>query len=549
MFGYSHAYTLLPLVGGITVSVLGFLVWIKKPRTPLFILFCLQNFSIAVWLLGTYMFFRATTDAERMVWDHLLYVGVTFIPVFVYHFGLVFCHKLKEQRKILIVAYALAGMFIFLNFFSTEFIVRIEHYAWGPNLVVGRFHDLLMAFFAFYANLFLYNLWRRYHVVEHAYRRELRLMLAAYILMDLAGPLGFLQVYGIPVHPLVYFAPIPFVAFLGYALLKYGLLDVKLLAAEVIIVTLDVLVLIFIAGPLLVVNFAAEAPVRLLITLPILIFSWFAIISLHQDAKRRQQVTTLAKHLRHANERLREINREKTNFLSMATHQLRTPLTILNGYIELIDDGCYGIVGDEMRKVLKNMDDNNDRLIKMVDDFLDVTRLEQGRTRYQFAVHDLAMLITGVVQEFEPVAEKKKMALNWQAPNTAVNAAYDEDKIRHVIFNFIDNAFKYSEEGSIAVTLEHEKEGLTVRVKDTGVGFDLVDKEHFFAKYFRGENVKNLSAGGTGIGLYVCRRFVEAHGGQVWAKSDGLWKGSEFGFWIPSIPKPPAAHEHEHANN
>lgn len=109
----------------------------------------------------------------------------------------------------------------------------------------------------------------------------------------------------------------------------------------------------------------------------------------------------------------------------------------------------------------------------------------------------------------------------------------DEEKIRHVVFNFIDNAIKYSEVGNIKVELYPENNGAAVRVRDNGLGFSKIDGANFFQKFYRGENVKGTNVNGTGLGLFVCSKFIEAHHGKVWAHSEGLGKGAEFGFWIP----------------
>lgn len=238
--------------------------------------------------------------------------------------------------------------------------------------------------------------------------------------------------------------------------------------------------------------------------------------------------------LRLANARLKELDEQKTDFLSIASHQLRTPLTIFKGFLELLEEGGYGKPDPEMLPIFANMDIANERLIKMIDNFLDISRIEQGRTKYDFKMEDLAVIITEAVEELKPRAAEKQMTVVWQ-PDIKLKAKVnlDHEKIRHVVFNFIDNAIKYSDHGAIVVRLEKEDGGLSVRVIDEGLGFEKLDESRFFQKFFRGENVKGVNVTGTGIGLFVCRKFIEEHKGRVWAKSAGIGKGSEFGFWIP----------------
>ena len=229
----------------------------------------------------------------------------------------------------------------------------------------------------------------------------------------------------------------------------------------------------------------------------------------------------------------KKLDDSKTGFISIASHQLRTPLSIIKGYIELIKDGAYGKTTVKMVKTLDDMDASNERLVKLVDEFLDISRIEQGRTKFDFKQCDLRETISSVVAELKEKADEKCRQIIWMPPATECQANVDEEKIRNVVFNYIDNALKYSDCGEVKVFLESENDGWNVRVRDNGLGFGKTDEASFFQKFYRGENVKGTNVNGTGLGLYVCRKFIEAHNGRVWAKSDGLGKGSEFGFWIP----------------
>jgi len=188
---------------------------------------------------------------------------------------------------------------------------------------------------------------------------------------------------------------------------------------------------------------------------------------------------------------------------------------------------------EKMKTVLSDMDESNERLVKLVDEFLDISRIEQGRTKYQFESVDVCKLVNSVISEIAPRAEIKNLSIVFESSLKICNIVADEEKIRHVVFNFVDNATKYTQEGGITIKLEHEKKGISLRVQDTGLGFDKTDEVNFFQKFYRGRNVEHINVNGTGLGLFVCRKFIENHGGKVWAKSKGLGKGGEFGFWLP----------------
>lgn len=249
--------------------------------------------------------------------------------------------------------------------------------------------------------------------------------------------------------------------------------------------------------------------------------------------------------LKEANFRLQELDTQKTEFLSIAAHQLRTPLTIFKGYLELLDDGAYGKMPKESGKVISDLNENNEHLIKLVDEFLDITRIEQGRTKYDFKVGNIRAVLGEAIKQLAEKAEEKSCKINYHRGAVLPTVVMDSEKMYHVIYNFIDNAIKYGQESDIEVTAQAQDDGVAVRIKDKGLGFGKTDEVNFFQKLYRGENVKGVNVTGTGLGLFVCRKFVEAHGGRVWAISSGIGKGSEFGFWIPLAGNPVGVKERQ----
>ena len=249
----------------------------------------------------------------------------------------------------------------------------------------------------------------------------------------------------------------------------------------------------------------------------------------------------LTKELRVANLRLEELDRQKTEFLSIASHQLRTPLSVLKGFTELIRDGAYGKPTTGIVGATKEIDESNEHLVKLVDEFLDISRIEQGRIKFNFSNCNFCEIADTTVHELIEKATQKGLEIRWSCPRDKKDVYCDREKIYNVIVNFVDNAIKYSKHGAIEITLTQEENGMAMRVKDNGIGFEKIDEVNLFQKFYRGENVKSTNVNGTGLGLYVCRKFIEAHGGRIWAHSHGLGKGSEFGFWVPLKVSSPLA--------
>lgn len=525
------AYSSLPLVSTIFAIVLGFFVWLKKPKEWLHILFFLYAFTIAIWLFGTFMLFNSINESEQVRWDRFIYAGVVFIPIFLYHFGLIYCN-IKKQKPILVVGYLLA--FFFLPISQTDFFVRgIYKYSWGVHTVAQTFHHFFLIYFFFYFILFFVNLGLHYKRAEGVRKKQVGYVLLGYGILDLIGPLAFLPAYGIPIYPVVFLSAIPFALILAYAIIRHNALDLKTITVEVVVTLLNLAAIADVIFAKTIVEFLFRA----IIILVVFIFSIVLVRSVKKEIRRREEITKLADSLETANAQLKELDQQKTEFLSIASHQLRTPLSILKGYIELIKDGAYGKIGTKTVRVLDEMDVNNEHLVKLVDEFLDITHIEQGRIKYNFKSENICEITDNAIHELLDRASQKGLDIRWACPRDKKNVYCDKEKVYNVVFNFIDNAIKYTENGIIKITLENEMNGVAFKVQDQGIGFDKSDEASFYQKFYRGNNVKGMNVNGTGLGLYVCRKFIEAHGGKVWAHSNGIGQGSEFGFWIPFSKK------------
>lgn len=351
---------------------------------------------------------------------------------------------------------------------------------------------------------------------------------ALVILFNFVMPAFFSNAQYIPFGSVFFF---PFILCTSYAIIKHRLLNIKVVSTEILVFALAVPILLEVVGAgSLILRVYKGFMFLLVLSVGILL-----IRSVRKEVEQRERLELITEQLKKANLRLEELDRQKTDFLSIAAHQLRTPLSILNGYIELLKDGAYGKVSKDTVQILDNMDESNGHLVKLIDEFLNITRIEQGRTKYDFKKQDVNTIITSAVEELSDRAKQKGLKLVWHKSTEAVEATVDDEKIRHVVYNFIDNAIKYTPRGAVVIKVVPDNSGYIVTVCDHGFGFEKVDEANFFQKFYRGENVKGTNVTGTGLGLYVCRMFIEGHGGRVWAHSPGLKKGSEFGFWIPEI--------------
>ncbi|MFA6466317.1 MAG: ATP-binding protein [Patescibacteria group bacterium] len=238
--------------------------------------------------------------------------------------------------------------------------------------------------------------------------------------------------------------------------------------------------------------------------------------------------------LQDANTRLRELDKAKSEFLSIASHQLRTPISAIKGYLSMMIDGDFGPLPKNINDVIKNLFESAARLARLINIFLNVSRIESGRLKLEKKPIQINELIDSVIIELINQAKQKKVSLEYKKKKTVPPLIMaDADKLREVVLNLVDNAIKYTPEGSIVVTVEADNDELNFKVTDTGIGIKKEEVKTLFRKFVRGSGVAQIHTGGSGLGLFIAQKIIKEHDGQVWAESEGSGKGSVFQFTLP----------------
>jgi len=232
-------------------------------------------------------------------------------------------------------------------------------------------------------------------------------------------------------------------------------------------------------------------------------------------------------------EEIEKISQAKTEFISITSHQLRTPLSAIKGYLSMILEGSYGQLPEKVKEKMENVFQSNERLIKLVNDILNVSKIEAGEIEMNWERVDLREIIKEVINELSIKAKEKNLYLNFEEPKEVPKVLLDSEKIRQVILNLIDNAIRYTQEGGVNVKLQMSKGKLQIVIADTGEGLTKEEKEKLFERFSRGTAGTKFWTEGAGLGLYIVRRFVEMHNGKIWAESEGRGKGSTFFVELP----------------
>ncbi len=255
---------------------------------------------------------------------------------------------------------------------------------------------------------------------------------------------------------------------------------------------------------------------------------------IYRNLRLYDNLQVINKELQEANVNLRTLDKTKSEFLSIASHQLRTPVSAIKGYLSMILDGDFGRVPKKIKKVANDLFDSSSRLARLIDIFLNVSRIESGRLKLDKQPLDIDPLIKSVISELSNQANSKKLKLEYtQSCKKVPLILADSDKIRDVVLNLVDNAIKYTQKGKITLLVSCSRKILNFQVKDTGIGIEKDEVKTLFRKFVRGSGVAQIHTGGSGLGLFIAQKIIKEHGGKIWAESDGRGRGSVFQFILP----------------
>jgi DNA-binding response OmpR family regulator/two-component sensor histidine kinase len=223
----------------------------------------------------------------------------------------------------------------------------------------------------------------------------------------------------------------------------------------------------------------------------------------------------------------------KTEFVSIVSHELRTPLTTIKGFTDMVLEGDAGEINEEQREFLTIVKQDSDRLVALVNDLLDISRIESGRIDLDIKALDLGSVVRDVVRTLKPSIDEKGQTLQVDIDPELSPIMGDSDRLHQVVTNLLSNAYKYTpDSGSLTIKVAKEGDLAKVSVSDTGVGISKEDQERLFTRFFRADSSLTRDVGGTGLGLTIVKSLVEMHGGTVSVVSEpGI--GSTFSFTIP----------------
>jgi len=527
------------LILGVTntaITILGFVVFLRNQKSitnQTFFLFALiaslyttlnffsyqtSNPGTALWLLR-FVIFLAT------LYSYLLFQLFYTFPKQKIKFS-------KFYKYILIPIVLLVAILTLTPFVFTGIKELTEHGVPVAKLAPGAAAFGLASAYLVIGGLVI--LFRKTIKAAGIERKQFEFVLAGalitylfIIVFNLILPLAFDNTALIPLAPLF---TLPFIIFTTYAILRFQLLNIKVIATE----TLTAILAIVTLFEVLFSNDVKVLIFRVGIFIFVLLFGVLLIRSVRKEVRQREQLQKLSQELAIANQELKRLDKAKSEFVSIASHQLRTPLTAIKGYLSLVLDGTYGTIEQKFVKPIQRVYDSNERLIRMVNDLLSLSRIESGKIKYNPEPVQITEVVESLIEELSIKIEQNKLELNLLKPAHPIPAIIaDKEKVRNILLNIIDNSIRYTRQGSITISIESVGKIMHITVQDTGEGMNQEEIKGLFQSFSRGQAGKKLSTEGAGLGLYIARKFVEMHNGKIWAESAGKGKGSAFHFELP----------------
>jgi signal transduction histidine kinase len=537
------AIPFLILAAGVLNFILGTLIIISGKGTRSRFLFAFFSYSTFFWSLSNFLIY--VTPVPLFI--RLSYASATLIPILL--LAWVYNYSPVKNRRIFVLLASILSLigviFFILPIFGNLVISGISANNTGELVEsFGLLFPVYVSFFILSFYMIIAKLIRLHRSASFENKKQLKFVILGIsifsilaILFGLVFPLlGFLKFLNFDAPSSIFFT-----IFIFIAIIRYKWMNVKIVTSQLLITCLWVLI----AVQYLLMEKTETKLVSLATFIVSLIIGFISIKSINLEIQRKDELENLSNQLSEANDKLHALDRAKSEFISIASHQLRTPLTSIKGFVSLLLEGTYGVVDDIKKAALEKVYISNERLIQLVEDLLNISRIEAGRMEFDFQEAQIEDLVVEVVNTLELAAKAKDLYLNYQKPEEPMpKIKIDITKIKEVISNMVDNSIKYTQKGGVTVRItDHltpKEEGgfgkvIQVIVSDTGIGMDAEDLQMIFEKFQRGKQVSHYHTDGTGLGMYIGKKVVDVHKGRLWAESDGKNKGSRFILELPVL--------------
>lgn len=510
-------------------SFLAILILKKNYKSVTNIIFSILAISLTFWSVGNYIALLPNSEMTRLFWVRFVMFATTPFGPLIFLLASSFPNtKIYLSKKTWILLLTLTFLSFALSFSPFMFTSLKNNLNGGFDLTPGP------AIIIFAINFFVFLFWgfirlfKKYKKSVGNLKKQYRVFILGIIIsFSLMSLTNFVAVVIFRTIQLTFLGP-PFtlimVVFIAYAIVRHGLFDIKVIATQIFTFSLWIILFlkIFTAGSYV------EAGVDLMTFIFSVLFGLMLIRSVVKEVAQKEELEKLTK-------KLKELDDRKNEFISVAAHELRTPLTAIKGYISMLLDGDAGKISPTAADFLQDSAVSTDRMIRLVNNLLNVGRIEEKRIVYQMSHCKLVEVAKPVFNQFMLEAQHKGIEYKLEiAPNLVDDVYIDKDRFPEVMINFISNAIKYTEEGRVVVKLTNPNSKIVkFEVVDSGPGISEEEQKRLFQKFYRAKSTAGKTIG-TGLGLYVSKLLVDKFKGNIGviAKSG---KGCNFWFELPIV--------------
>ncbi len=534
----------------ITISILGFTVFLNNKKSITNKSFFL--FTFLTVLYGVVNFANYQINSEVLIlWLIRLTIFFSVWHAFsLFQFFYVFPKedlRYKNWYKFLLLPIVLATSIltltplIFRGIEKSSIVGEVSTPQPGPAILIFG----VVVFFLVLASFFV--LIKRMTVAREPQLKQYKVIFVGtsitfflILLFNLFYPLILNDVKYIPFAPIFFF---PFIAFTSYAIIKHHLFDIKVIATELITFTLWIFILV----RTLIANSLEEMILNGILLVIMVVFGTLLIRSIVKEVKQREQIEKLAKEIqqsyelekkayaveKQAKEELERLDKTKNQYLGFAQHNLRTPLTSMRGYADLLLNGTFGKQNKKTIEVIKKIQTLIENQIKEVNEFLDITQFQLGKSVIALKPDvDVEPILAEIVSELKFQVDAKGIYLRLEKPDRTFKISADRTKLKASLSNIINNAIKYTPKGGVSIRIESH-DNVKIIISDTGIGISKENLKTLFGQIFERSEAAKKVASGSGIGLYLASQIIKSHNGKIWAESEGEGKGSVFHIELP----------------
>ncbi len=526
----------LIVVSGTLLSVW---VWRSDKESRLNQLFSVMTISAIFWTVFSFLGFLSDTPWNSIIFYKINAASVIIFLISSFYFYVIHFLEYKNFKKYKIIGrliFSFGLLLILLSLFTNTIIKDVTIKSSGAEIVFGEANIFFNLYAFFVAILVVSLLIKRYIHLDRREKLKVQYFLLGTILFTLFNIIFniFSPIFTgtVAYQHLGDYSAIFLIGFTAYAIVKKNLFGIKVVLTEVLVSIIVIILFVNIFISKGVFEYMWKGSLFLIF----IYFGKIMIRSVRKEIEAEKQLEKYSRELKKTNEHLEELDKQKTEFMSFAAHQLRAPLTSVKGFASMITERGLGRVPKKVKGAAEKIYEASEAMSDSVDDYLNISRIEQGRMEYEMEELDLHELAQEVKEELEPTAHKKKLKLSLSSDKYKTYPVQaDHSKLRQIIYNFTENAIKYTPKGKVVLRVSRQKGYVTLAIKDSGIGMSQATIKKLFRRYSRAQNTQGIS--GTGLGLYVARKMIEAQKGKVWAESAGEGQGSTFYIKLPLLKK------------